>query len=149
MGTMIKHAQFDILYIQFYNTPSCSARNWISGNPDPNSPFIPFVEKSTGFSASYGAWTEFLVGSASKNAKIYIGLPGSKQAVWDGSFALGDYEARRLLKSYFCKANFGGVVIWEATYADSNIEKGLPFYRNIKNGLTAFSNDKNSGCCGN
>lgn len=31
MGDMIFNSVFDYLFVQFYNTPTCSARGWLSG----------------------------------------------------------------------------------------------------------------------
>lgn len=146
MGRMISQTQFDILYIQFYNTPTCSARNWISANPEPKSAVTPFVERSSGFQTSYNSWTSFVAGTASKNAKLYIGFPGSRKAVGDGSNYITVYEARRLARSYFCRANFGGVAIWEATYAEENIERGVPFYESLKKALVSLSQDRGLSC---
>lgn len=34
MGGMITNTQFDIIWVQYYNTPQCSARNWANANPN-------------------------------------------------------------------------------------------------------------------
>ncbi len=72
MGALISQVQFDIIWVQYYNTPQCSARNWINANPNFAADGI---EHSAGF--SYSQWARFLVGTASANAKLYIGVPGS------------------------------------------------------------------------
>jgi chitinase len=101
MGVMIANAQFDILFVQYYNTPECSARNWVSANPNYAS---TGVEQPSGF--SYNAWSNFLTGTASANAKLYIGVPGDVEAA-----ASTDYltltEISSLIKAYYCKPNFG------------------------------------------
>ena len=33
MGEMINQVQFDMLFIQYYDTAECSAREWVSSNP--------------------------------------------------------------------------------------------------------------------
>ncbi|RFU33957.1 hypothetical protein B7463_g2381, partial [Scytalidium lignicola] len=67
---MIAQTQFDIIWVQYYNTPQCSARNWASANPNYLSTGI---EQLNGF--SHDIWANFLVGTASANAKLHIGLP--------------------------------------------------------------------------
>jgi len=116
---MISAVQFDILWIQFYNTPMCSARTWIS----------------TGAGISYDAWTTFLNGTASTNAKLYIGIPGSTSAVPNPAFYFNPAEALELIKAFFCRPKFGDVMLWDATYADSNVNGGFPYYLLMKDYL--------------
>ncbi|KAK9364433.1 glycoside hydrolase superfamily [Lipomyces kononenkoae] len=136
MGTMIQHAKFDIIWIQFYNTPQCSARAWVTANP---SYVSTGVENASGF--SYNAWTNSLVGTASETAKLYIGIPGSTMAAQRASDYLEPAEASSLIKAYFCKPNFGGIMIWEATAAENNIISSKTYYDVIKNNLLAYSTD--------
>jgi chitinase len=90
MGVMIANAQFDILFVQYYNTPECSARNWVSANPNYAS---TGVEKTSGF--SYSA-----------NAKLYIGVPGDVEAAASTDY-LTPTEISSLIEAYYCKPNFG------------------------------------------
>jgi chitinase len=137
MGTMIASAQFDIIFVQYYNTPQCSARTWVAANPDYLSTGI---ERPSGF--SYKTWSKFLVGSASANAKLYIGVTGGPSE--------NDYipsnELSKLVKAYFCDPNFGGVMIWEATLAENNLA-GI-YYTSAKNILIGYSKDPSLSCNG-
>jgi chitinase len=138
MGAMIQAVLFDIIWVQYYNTPQCSARNWINANPDYSS---TGVEQPSGF--SYDAWSNFLVGTASANAMLYIGVPGAP-TVPDNGFYLNSSEISSLTEAYFCTPNFGGIVIWEATSAENNIEG--PFYEIAKNILVGYSTDTALSC---
>lgn len=133
MAAMIAAVKFDIIWVQFYNTPYCSARAWVN----------------TGGGFSYDGWANFLVGTQSANAKLYIGLPGSTLAAGDPSNYLNPTEAGSLLKAFFCHANFGGVMLWEATYADNNVVGGLTYDQIIKNLLLADSTDSSLSCAKN
>jgi chitinase len=115
MGTMISQAQFDILWIQFYNTPKCSARTWANGNSGLNNS-NPST-KTAGF--TYDAWVDTLRGGASENAKLYIGLLGAPSDSPDsGTDFLWPKEVSNLIKTYHKASSFGGVMLWEATGAN-------------------------------
>jgi chitinase len=137
MGQMISQAQFDIIWIQYYNTPQCSAVNWVTANPNYTTTGI---EEPSGF--SFDAWERFLVGTASSNAKLYIGLPGGP-----GAFYLTPTEASSLIRAYYCKPNFGGIMIWEATAAENNnVGCGETYYEAVKGILVADSLDGTLDC---
>lgn len=117
---------FDMLFIQFYNTYMCSARRWAINNPlyQVGGPFTP-----AGF--TYDDWTTYLAYTPSKNARLFIGLPGSAEAASPDS-AITVKQAKSLVNAYYCRPNFGGVSIWEATSAAANIYGPRNFYQNIK-----------------
>ena len=131
MGAMISAVPFDVLWVQYYNTPACSARAWTN----------------TGDGFSYDAWTRYLSGTASANAKLYIGLPGSTSAVANPPFYLHPAEALRLIKAFFCRPNFGGVMLWDATYADLNVNAGLSYHLLIKDYLLVSRKQSFALCC--
>jgi len=138
MGQMITHAEFDIIWVQYYNTPECSARNWVTANPNYTT---TGVEEPSGF--SFDAWERFLIGTRSRNAKLYIGLPGAA----DSTYYLTPTEASSLIKAYYCKPNFGGIMIWEATAADNNdVGCGETYYEAVKDILVAYSQDGALAC---
>ncbi|KAI9730037.1 MAG: hypothetical protein M1818_008306 [Claussenomyces sp. TS43310] len=135
MGDVIQRAKFDIIWVQFYNTASCSARNWVDHNPNFDD---THVESSSGF--TYNAWASYLEGGASKDAKLYIGLMGGNTPLAGNP---SDYldpaaEVTPLLEAYHCHPSFGGVMIWEATYADENEVNSIPFQMQIKNILSSI-----------
>ena len=55
MGGMITNTQFDIIWVQYYNTPQCSARNWANANPNY---LLTGIEAASGF--SYDTWADFI-----------------------------------------------------------------------------------------
>lgn len=132
MGQLIATVAFDALFIQFYNTPACSARAWVNANPNYVSGTRPLP--SGGF--TYDTWTTAIAGGASSAAKLYIGLPGSADAVDDTSFYLNQNETKNLINAYFCNRNFGGVALYDATYADENVVNGQTFTQWTKTVLT-------------
>jgi len=138
MGQMITYAKFDIIWIQYYNTAQCSARNWVTANPNYTT---TGVEEPSGF--SFDAWETFLVGTESSDAKLYIGLPGAGSPTW----YLSPTEASSLIKAYYCKPNFGGIMIWEATSADNNdVGCGETYYEAVKEILVDYSQDRSLSC---
>jgi chitinase len=142
MGDMIAATQFDIVWVQYYNTPQCSARNWITANPNYLSTGI---EEQNGF--SYNQWADFLVGTASANAKLYIGLPGAP-ATTDLStdYYLNTTELSSLVQAYYCHENFGGIMIWEATSADNNTGPDGTYYQGVKDVLLGYDASSRP-CC--
>ncbi|KAE9372586.1 carbohydrate-binding module family 50 protein [Stipitochalara longipes BDJ] len=138
MGQMITYAKFDIIWIQYYNTAQCSARNWVTANPNYTT---TGVEEPSGF--SFNAWETFLVGTESSDAKLYIGLPGGGSPTW----YLTPTEASSLIKAYYCKPNFGGIMIWEATSAENNdVGCGETYYEAVKDILVDYSQDGSLSC---
>jgi chitinase len=115
MQTIITQATFDILWVQFYNNPSCEAipsnANWLDA-------------------FGYGAWEAYLPATASKDAKIFIGLPGSPQAAGNGY--LEPDALKTLLDQYKVKPSFGGVMFWDANFASNKtgIPNGRTYYEN-------------------
>ncbi|PMD16786.1 carbohydrate-binding module family 50 protein [Hyaloscypha hepaticicola] len=138
MGQMITYAKFDIIWIQYYNTAQCSARNWVTANPNYLSTGI---EEPSGF--SFDAWEGFLEGTASQDAKLYIGLP----AATNTDYYLSPSEASSLIKAYYCKPNFGGIMLWEATAAENNdVGCGETYYQAMKEILVDYSQDGSLSC---
>ncbi|KAJ8058396.1 hypothetical protein OCU04_012586 [Sclerotinia nivalis] len=140
MGNMIAASQFDILFIQFYNTPQCSVHSWTNANPNY---LTTGIEEFTSF--SYNTWANFLVGTASANAKLYIGVLGAP--VPDSDY-LTRSEMSSMVKAYICRENFGGIMMWEATSAAKNIgPDGRTYYQAAKEILVHYENE--AGLCCN
>jgi chitinase len=129
---MIAAVQFDILWVQYYNTPICSARSWIT-NPS-----------SSGF--SYDTWAAFLLNTASAKAKLYIGLHGSPSAAANPTFYLSPVEAEKIIQTFFCRKNFGGIMLWDATYAEGNINQGMTYYQTMKEILARALQNTSQPC---
>jgi chitinase len=115
MGDLITGAKFDLLWIQFYNTPSCSAREYFT--PVPGGHF------------NFDQWVTFVNSGKSAGAKLYAGLLAdpTDSSAWPGHF-LQPKEAKELisdLQETYSEV-FGGVMLWEATGALRNDVSYLP-----------------------
>ncbi|KAM7220990.1 putative glycoside hydrolase, partial [Rhypophila decipiens] len=91
MKDIIQNAKFDALFVQFYNN-YCGA---------------------SGTQFNYNAWETRLKTTASKDAKIFIGLPAAPSAANAGSY-LEPKKAVELINQYKNKPSFGGVMFWDA-----------------------------------
>lgn len=145
MGQLIASVAFDALFIQFYNTPACSARAWVNANPN----YVAGTRPVVSGGLTYDTWTTALATSASSAAKLYLGLAGSEYAVNDTSYYINPNETTNLINAYFCNKNFGGVAIWDAEYADENVYLGQTFTQWTKTALTnALANPVVRSCRG-
>ncbi|KAE9370233.1 carbohydrate-binding module family 1 protein [Stipitochalara longipes BDJ] len=118
MGTMIANAQFDYLWVQFYNNDDYA--------PDPcslgfngNAPF------------NYNQWTSSLAGTKSANAKIFIGVPAAPLAS-TGTPSGEEYyitpdQLATLVGEYKSQSNFGGIMMWSAGFSDTNVNNGCTY----------------------
>lgn len=77
MGNSIMEAQYDYLWIQFYNN-NCAAREAVSNENNPN---------GNGY-YNLNEWPDYISNGASRNAKLYTGIPGQKAEA-------GEYRFRR------------------------------------------------------
>jgi LysM repeat protein len=141
MGDIILGAKFDMIFVQFYNTLACSARTWANANPNYGT---TRREIDSGF--SYDSWVTAITASGSKSAaaKLYIGLPGNSTAATSSNYYLLG-SAKTLIQDYWCHANFGGIMIWEAIYAEQN--KDGNFYQYAKSVLNGFATGTSSINC--
>ncbi|OTB01299.1 carbohydrate-binding module family 18 protein, partial [Hypoxylon sp. CI-4A] len=130
---VLQQGTFDMLFVQYYNTPQCAASTWVANNANYKA---GATFNTAGF--TFDTWTTWLASTPSKNAKLFIGLLGSAQA---GSAAsmVTPAQAQSLVSAYYCRSNFAGVSVWEATYAASNVVNGLNFYQNMKKDLNTSS----------
>lgn len=115
MKQMMEEAQFDALNIQFYNNGAC---DYVSGNGGAGEKF------------NYEDWVEFLATTdKSKNAKIFVGLPGSPIAA--GSGYITPDEVKELVCKYRTSKSWGGVSLWDLSLAADNIFEGKAFYKHV------------------
>ncbi|KAK8856371.1 glycoside hydrolase superfamily [Apiospora arundinis] len=141
MKDMLAATTFDMIFIQFYNTPQCSARTWANANPN----YKPGDTSVTTAGFTYDAWGTWLASTSSKDARLYIGLPGSAAAANPGN-DLSSAQASNIANAYYCRANFGGMAVWEATYASANAANGKNFYQSLKAALNTASKDTRQKC---
>lgn len=116
----IANAWFDMLFVQFYNNPSCSGRaavNYAAGD-------------------SFLKWTQ--TSSKNPNVKIYFGLPASTQAA-----AASDYltqpEMKDIVQRFSPNAKWGGIMLWESTYSQKNVVCGKDYTTWSKDIVTAVT----------
>ncbi|PVH77711.1 glycoside hydrolase family 18 protein, partial [Cadophora sp. DSE1049] len=129
MGLTIAGAKFDLLFIQFYNNGAngCTARNWITN------------KNAGGF--NYDSWVTIVNQGASAGAKLYLGLLGSSSAGTSGDY-LTALEAQSLIDAWHSAPQFGGVMLWEATYAENNLPSSFPgknYYQIMKQVLNKYA----------
>ncbi len=118
LADAIQKAHFDFIWIQFFNTPGCSARDYIAG---------------TG-KFTFDDYVTAVGSSVNPNAKVFIGLPGSVDAVYKPEFYLNQQEAAKIVTDFKSKypRQFGGVMLWEATASENNQVGGKSFGNAIK-----------------
>ncbi|KAI3324744.1 glycoside hydrolase family 18 protein [Xylariaceae sp. AK1471] len=141
--------KFDMLFVQFYNTKACSARGWISANPS----YVPggAFNKSSGtgvnaWNFTFDAWVAWLASTQySKGAPIFLTLPGSNSAASAGAY-ITVAQTQALASAYYCQASFGGIAVWDATYAEGSIASGKNFYQNAKATLNTAATDVRLSC---
>ncbi|KAI2469541.1 carbohydrate-binding module family 18 protein [Annulohypoxylon bovei var. microspora] len=138
-GVLLK-GTFDMLFLQYYNTPQCSAAAWVSANPNYKS---GGTFNTSGF--TFDQWVTWLSTTPSKNARLFIGLPASSSAASAAS-VVTPAQAQNLIDAYYCRSNFGGISVWEATYAAANVVNGLNFYQNMKKDLNTSSTNTKLSC---
>ncbi|EJT68793.1 hypothetical protein GGTG_13644, partial [Gaeumannomyces tritici R3-111a-1] len=70
------------------------------------------------------------------------GLPGGARAAAPGHY-VAPAAARRLVEAYYCRPQFAGVAVWDATYAAAS----QPFYASVKGALARASADRRLRQC--
>ncbi|KAI1356749.1 glycoside hydrolase superfamily [Xylaria sp. FL0043] len=137
----LQATKFDMLFVQFYNTPLCSARGWISGNPN----YVPGGAFNTsGF--TFESWVKWLgTTKYSQGAPIFLTLPGANAAANTGAY-ITVAQTQLLASAYYCQSSFAGIGVWDATYAEQSIASGKYFFQNAKATLNAAAVDKRLSC---
>lgn len=146
MDYMIRNAVFDIVWVQYMNTPYCSAVAWYIANQHY---VIGTPENANLFATSWDLWKGVLAAGNSSNAKLWIGLLGSASDGYAGSYMDPTTQLQPLLESrYFCDPKFGGIMIVEAKGADDNKNAaGVPFTQQVKTYLVANSHNTSVFSC--
>ena len=131
LADAIQNSWFDFLFVQFYNTPQCSARAYFDHT------YGAYGGPAT--DVSYDTWVTFVSKhSKNTNAKILLGLPASTTVVNDKKMYLQPSEAKQIIEHFQCKypGHFGGVMIYEATYSEQNVIGGKSYADVLKGYLT-------------
>ncbi|KAK1993950.1 chitin recognition protein [Colletotrichum falcatum] len=141
MAAMISNVKFDMIFVQFYNTPSCSAATWVSSNP-----FYAPGQSFQGAGFTFDSWVQWLSNTPSRDAKVFITLPGSPDAANQGNY-INHGQAKNLISAYYCRPSFGGVAVWEATRGASNPYNGKSFQATMKLWLQEAAADARLASC--
>lgn len=122
MGVIIQNAQFDYLWVQFYNNNNYTVPCALGYNGD-----APF---------NYNNWTSFIDSTPSKDAKLFIGVPASKNAA-NGTpsgavYYITPEQLSELVGEYKSNSDFGGIMMWDAGFSDSNVIDGCDYAQQAK-----------------
>ncbi|KAL8722562.1 MAG: hypothetical protein Q9225_000957 [Loekoesia sp. 1 TL-2023] len=129
----IETSWFDFLFIQFYNTPQCSARAYFDASYGAQGDQPSVI--------SFDAWVDFIrMKAMNKDVKLYIGLPAAPltQLVYDTKMYIAPDDVINLVEVYQCRypQEFGGIMVFEATYSEQNLIDNKPFADVIKGQMT-------------
>ncbi|UKZ91523.1 Chitinase 2 [Trichoderma asperellum] len=120
MQQIITTSQFDYLWVQFYNNPSCSV-----GTSTPN----------------FDDWVSNIANTPSANAKIFLGVPASPLGATGtesgAKYYLEPSALNTLVGQHKDNAAFGGVMMWSAGFSDSNVNNGCTYAQEAKKILSS------------
>ena len=131
LSDAIKSAYFDFIWIQFFNTPSCSARDFITRKP------LHFA---------FDDWVSSIRSSGNPHAKVFFGLPAGPEAVLNSTFYLNLAEVTEVVNTFQAKypQEFGGIMLWEAAVSQGNQLDGKSFGDHVKSILRGGSSSSGS-----
>jgi chitinase len=127
MNEIITKAEFDYLWVQFYNNPGCSVNGPIN----------------------YDDWKVNIANTPSAEAKIFIGVPASPLGATGtesgAQYYLTPSELASLVSQYDSDPAFGGVMMWSAAWSDSNVINSNTYAQQAKQILSSGSISSGSG----
>ena len=140
LAKAIEQADFDFLFVQFYNTNFCSARAFFDHT------YGSFDGERTDI--SFDAWVQFVHNSHSQ-AKVYLGLPAAPSIPTQAAMYLQPSEAKEVIAHFQCKypEEFGGVMVYEATASGRNSVEGMSYADKLKGYLTHNKDCANKALC--
>lgn len=117
VGDLMTNVDLDFAFIQFYNNYCNLGSNF-----------------------NWDTWQDYASNdSPNKNIKLFLGQPGGPTGAGSG------YNDLSVLKKYINQvkntANFGGVSLWDASQAYSNINNGVNYAESIKSIIGGSSSD--------
>ncbi|KAF5099906.1 hypothetical protein D0Z03_000909 [Geotrichum reessii] len=115
LSTALANGYFDFVFIQFYNN-KCQldgSFNWATWEE---------------YAAEYAA-------STNPNIKLFLGLPGSTSAASSGYSSVSTVQT--VLSSIRLSKFFGGIMLWDASQAASNVVNGVSYVSALKSLLTS------------
>ncbi|KAH0489741.1 hypothetical protein TgHK011_010156 [Trichoderma gracile] len=130
MGVIIQNAQFDYLWVQFYNNNEYPGDPCSLGLPG-DAPF------------NFNNWTTFIQSTPSKDAKVFVGVPAAPLAANGAPSGEVYYATPSQLADIVndVKSNpaFGGIMMWSAGFSDTNVNDGCNYAQEAKNILLTGS----------
>ena len=138
LADAIETSYFDFLFVQFYNTPECSARA-----------YFDHQYGGGGVNISYSKWVDFVhEHGLNKQTKVYLGLPASDDSndVTDPAMYLQPEEAKQMIQAFQSQYpnDFGGVMLYEATASETHAVNGVPYADVLKKALVEGSGSSQS-----
>lgn len=129
MGTIIQNAQFDKLWVQWYN------------NNNYTYPCALGINGDAAF--NWDQWKSFTANSSSKDAQIYVGVPASELGA-NGTPTGSVYYATpsqlaTIVKGVKDDERFGGVMMWSAGFSDANVINGCTYAQQVSSILKTGS----------
>lgn len=117
-------AAVDIMWVQFYNNPSCSFNN------------------DSGFKSSWETWYNYATTkSGNHNMKIYIGVASSTQ---DAAYFVDAETTATRSSSMLSQPAFGGFCLWDVSSGYSKVSNGVTYVQSLKNILEGKTVTKRS-----
>ena len=129
--TVLQNAWFDFLFVQFYNSAGCSARDAVNKAAGKGTADISFAN-----------WN--VAKSKNPNVRVSIGLPASDAASSLADYYLQPAEAMALVKRFYSSKLYGGIMLWEATYSKNNVICDTDYAGWMKKILKARAKGKNA-----
>lgn len=123
LSSVISESWFDFIFVQFYNTAGCSARDGVDA-------LNSTVSKRDNSEFNFEDWSQ--ISSLNPDFKVYLGLPASEGAVTDADYYLTPEEVEELVDTIYDNDAFGGIMLWEATYSMENVINGSDYATHMK-----------------
>ncbi|UNI13565.1 Chitinase [Purpureocillium takamizusanense] len=121
MNQIITKAQFDYLFVQFYNNPGCSVDGEIN----------------------WDAWKSNIASGPSAKAKLFLGVPASPLGATGtqngAKYYLEPAKLAALANKLKADGVFGGIMMWAAGFSDANVNNGCTYAQAAKRILTTGS----------
>lgn len=108
VGQLLENVPIDFAFIQFYNNYCALGSNF-----------------------NWDTWQDYATNtSPNKNIKLFLGQPGGRTGAGSG------YNSASVVKTFVNEIkltpNFGGIMLWDASQATSNVENGVTYLHEMK-----------------